>query len=128
MAMAASSGTEHDFHEWRKQVKYLRHQLEAIEPVWPELLRATSIELDRLGEILGAEHDLAVLDETVRSEPWVCPDLASRRALHALAVHDRTVLQHAALGLGDRLYAERPETFVRRLGSYWNAWRPRESA
>ncbi|HSG80258.1 MAG TPA: CHAD domain-containing protein [Acidimicrobiia bacterium] len=124
MAIAADTRTEEDLHQWRKRVKYLRHQMEALEPVWPELLRATSTELDRLGEILGVEHDLAVLDETVRSEPRLCPDQAARRVLYALIAHDRTVLQRAALGLGERLYAEPPQVFVGRLGAYWEAWRP----
>ena len=124
MAVAAAEPGEEHYHEWRKRVKYLRHQLEALEPVWPELLHATSTELDRLGEILGAEHDLAVLDETVRSDPRLCPDQVARRLLYGVIAHDRTVLQQAAFALGDRLYAEPPSVFVERIGAYWEAWRP----
>ncbi|HYH49749.1 MAG TPA: CHAD domain-containing protein, partial [Acidimicrobiia bacterium] len=40
MARACSQGRAEDFHEWRKQVKYLRHQFELIRPVWPEVLDA----------------------------------------------------------------------------------------
>ncbi|NIS31706.1 MAG: CHAD domain-containing protein, partial [Actinobacteria bacterium] len=55
----------HDLHEWRKRVKYLRHQMEALQPLQPTLLGAQATLLDELGELLGIDHDHAVLAETV---------------------------------------------------------------
>jgi CHAD domain-containing protein len=124
MAIAEARGTEEGFHQWRKRVKYLRHQVEFLETLWPELLRATSTELDRLGETLGFEHDLFVLESVAGDEPGAVLDRSARRLLLAVIHHERHALQRDALTIGTRLYAEQPDAFVGRVGSYWAAWRP----
>jgi CHAD domain-containing protein len=111
------------FHLWRKRVKYLRYQMEALEPVWPEVIGAYAAALDALGESLGLEHDLAVLEAIVDGEPSLCPDPEARRLLGALVLHERAVIRHDARAAGLRAYAEGPERFVRRIGSYWDATR-----
>lgn len=128
MELAAAGPTEVNFHSWRKRVKYLRHQMEALEGMWPAVIGATAMELDQLGEMLGEEHDLAVLAETVASDPALCSDPAQRRLLYAVAAYERRVLQTNALSLGERLYVESPPMFVTRLAGYWNAWRPAGNA
>ncbi|HEY5757799.1 MAG TPA: CHAD domain-containing protein, partial [Steroidobacter sp.] len=35
MKAAASSRASEDLHDWRKQVKYLWHQLQILQPAWP---------------------------------------------------------------------------------------------
>jgi len=40
-----------------------------------------------------------------------------------LIEHRRAQLQTEAIFLGERLYAEKPKPFVRRLRRYWRAWR-----
>lgn len=109
------------FHEWRKRVKYLRHQIEILEPLWPEVMDAHATALDRLGELLGDEHDLAVLIQLLSDVPTLCPDPTERAMVAALAQHRRAELQRAAITLGMRAYAETPDRFVERLGSYWQA-------
>ncbi|REK12479.1 MAG: CHAD domain-containing protein [Actinobacteria bacterium] len=49
------------FHEWRKSVKYLRHQMELLTPIWPEVVVGMAVTLERIGELLGQDHDLAML-------------------------------------------------------------------
>jgi CHAD domain-containing protein len=111
------------FHLWRKRVKYLRYQMEALEPVWPEVVGAYAAALDTLGESLGLEHDLAVLESVVDGEPSLCPDPDARRLLGAIVLHERAVIRHDARIAGMRAFAERPDRFVRRIGSYWDATR-----
>jgi CHAD domain-containing protein len=111
--------TDERFHEWRKRVKDLRHELELIEPSWPALVEATATEAHRLGDVLGDEHDLAVLRTVVTGEldPGETGDLVA-------AIDDRRAkLQSEAHGIGSRLFVERPRAFTRRLGGYWRAWR-----
>ncbi len=110
------------FHEWRKDAKYLRHQAELIAPLWPEVLGGYARSLDRLGEALGAEHDLAVLLQLVAEDASLCPHPRERSLFIALAQHRRSELQTNALMLGARIYAEPERLFVRRLGAYWEAW------
>src|SRR5262249_43902437 len=58
---AAAEPTVEKLHEWRKQAKYLRYQLEVFVPIWPERLEELANEADKMGELLGDDHDLAVL-------------------------------------------------------------------
>jgi len=123
MDRAYAERSTQSFHLWRKRVKYLRYQMEALEPVWPEVVGAYAAALDSLGESLGLEHDLAVLEAIVDGEPSLCPDPEARRLLGAVVLHERAVIRHDARASGLRAYAERPDRFVGRIGSYWDATR-----
>jgi CHAD domain-containing protein len=90
------------FHEWRKRTKDLWHQMELLEPLWPEALHSLADEFHALADTLGLEHDLSVL-KTVLEE---------RRTILAAEAHER----------GARLFAEKSKDFVRRLRHYWQAW------
>lgn len=122
MSTAISVPTAHNFHLWRKRVKYLRHQYEFLTPIWPEMMAVHVEELERLGDLLGEEHDLADLLRLLADQPWLCPNPAERALITALAQHRRAELRSGAIALGRRLYAERPSRVVDRLGSWWEAW------
>ena len=109
------------FHDWRKRVKDLWHQLEVVEGVWPDVVKALADECHTLAETLGNEHDLAVLREVLEAEALARAEPVS--AVVAAAEARRAELQQAALALGARIYAERPRAFVERLGTYWEAWK-----
>jgi CHAD domain-containing protein len=119
MNRARAEGRADDFHEWRKQVKYLRHQFGLLRRVWPDVLEAMEDTADELGERLGADHDLAVLRERVESAPSLAPVV--RKALLRRIDSRREEHQREALDLGRRLYAEKPSTLRQRLGRLWNA-------
>lgn len=111
-----------NFHMWRKRVKYLRHQMEIVAPLWWEVVGGLAVSLDTLGEVLGEEHDLAELTRLATSVPDLVPDPDERSLLLSLAHHRRQELQGAARVIGSRIYAESPAQFTRRLGAYWQAW------
>jgi CHAD domain-containing protein len=117
MAKACSRGHAEDFHEWRKQVKYLRHQFELVRPAWPEVLEAMADTAAEMGDLLGTDHDLAVLRERVSEEPALAP--ATRRALLARIDERRRDCQREAIALGRRLYSEKPSALTNRLGRLW---------
>jgi CHAD domain-containing protein len=119
MAKAVDKGRAEDFHEWRKQVKYLRHQLELLRPAWPDVLHAMAGTAEQIGELLGADHDLAVLRERVRAEPALAPD--ARQGLLDRIDERRGDYQQEAIALGRRLYAEKPSSLTDRLGRLWRA-------
>jgi CHAD domain-containing protein len=110
-----------DFHEWRKRVKDLRHQMEFLAPLWPEVVVGTAMTLERLGDILGEDNDLAELLGLLRRRSDLCPDPRERSLFRALAQQRRSELQVAAEILGRRVYAEKPETLTGRFGEYWGA-------
>jgi CHAD domain-containing protein len=121
MVQAYQRGEHGDFHEWRKRVKDMRHQMEFLAPLWPEVVVGTAMTLDRLGHILGEDNDLAELLSLLRDRPDLCPDPPERSLFRALANQRRGELQIAAEILGRRVYAEQPKSLTSRFGEYWGA-------
>lgn len=121
MVKAYEEGSSHRFHEWRKQAKYLRHQMEFLAPLWPEVIVGTAMTLERLGLILGEDHDLAELLALLVDRPDLCPNPRERSLFSALAAQRRSELQTAAEILGRRVYAENPGSLEHRFGEYWGS-------
>jgi CYTH domain-containing protein/CHAD domain-containing protein len=117
---AEADPSDDNFHEWRKRVKDLRYGFELFGGAWSVPLRATAEEVDRLAELLGAHHDLAVLREDLQQRRL---GEEETRSLEAAIGERQEELAAEALDLGWRLYAERPKDFGRRFGRYWRAWR-----
>ena len=116
-AAYADPGTER-FHEWRKRVKYLRHQMEYLEGLWPEVIGAGVESAQALSRILGEAHDLAVLRDAL-ADAGV--DTEREAPLLELIDSRRQLLRARARPIGQRVYAEKPSEFVARLGCYWEA-------
>lgn len=123
MADAALVRTSSAHHVWRKRVRYLRFQMELLEGMWPRMQRGLARDLAFLADVLGAEHDLAMLENLLAYEPEMLPDDAARQVLGDLVTRNRLRLQDAARPVGQRVYAEEPDVFVDRLASYWRVWR-----
>ena len=108
------------FHEWRKRTKDLWHQMELLEPLWPEALHSLADEFHALADTLGLEHDLSVLKTVLEAEAMSRGEPPS--ALLAVLEERRTILAAEAHERGARLFAEKSKDFVRRLRHYWQAW------
>ncbi len=121
MVAAYQRSAPESFHEWRKKVKDMRHQMEFLAPLWPEVVVGTSMTLERLGNVLGEDNDLKDLGDLLRERPDLCPDPRERSLFRALSHQRRSELQIAAEILGRRVYAERPESLTHRFGEYWGA-------
>lgn len=122
MRRAEESRADDDLHEWRKQAKYLRAELDALGKMWPAPLEALSDDLHQLSDLLGDDHDLAVLAQKFDAElAEVLPD-EGRAALLGLLFRRRDELQREALKLGRKLYAERPRLLIDGLREHWRAW------
>ena len=50
-----------NFHEWRKQVNYLRHQLQILQEIKIRFVKVTLQDVRKLAQTLGLMNDLAVL-------------------------------------------------------------------
>ncbi len=145
--LGSSKGNEVTaMHEWRKRVKDLRYAAEMLErrasdgasvagapdrrprrgeqpgraPTDAERLRRLGRRADELGELLGEDHDLAVLAERIRAgrkrgaqDTWRL-GRRSRRTLLTLIARRRRKLRRRALRRGERLYRPRPRDFMRR--------------
>jgi CHAD domain-containing protein len=118
--------TVENLHDWRKRSKDLWYHLRLLEPLAPGIVGGAVKDADRLSNLLGDDHDLAVLHEALeRGAGDVKIDVGE---VLELVEHRREQLQAEAITLGERLYAERPKAFVARMHRYWKASRPRTAA
>ncbi len=123
MRQALEERRDELLHEWRKYAKYLWYHSQILQGIWPPVMGAVEKELDRLGEVLGADHDLALLSGVLREELPGNRARKERDVLGELIPRRRAELQEEAQRLGQRLYAEKPGIFARRWGGYWAGWR-----
>jgi CHAD domain-containing protein len=104
--------TNENLHEWRKRVKDLWYQLHLIEPVCPKGIAGLAAEMEKLGDYLGEDHDLTML-EAVAKRAGLAPTEA--RSISDWIEMQRRPLQAAAFESGRRLFAEKPGCFARRI-------------
>lgn len=119
-AVARAEPTAERLHVWRKRAKDLWYHERLLAPAWPAVLAAQAEAAHVLTELLGDDHDLAVLAERLApGAPPLGPLVdAEREALLAL-VHARSAeLRAAVTRLGRRVYAESPKAFDRRIARY----------
>ncbi len=123
---AQSEPSLENLHQWRKRVKDLWYQLRLLAPVGGPAVRGQVKEAHRLADLLGDDHDLGVLRQTLLR---LAPDLAvDHDALIGLLDHRREQLQTEARYVGERLYTEAPKAFGRRIARCWNAGRAQARA
>jgi CHAD domain-containing protein len=113
--------TTENLHEWRKRAKDYWYHLRLLRPIARHTLKGQAKDAHRLSDVLGDDHDLALLCDALRRDaPGLAVDLDP---VIALLEHRRGQLQAQARFLGRRLYAEKPKAFLRRIRAYWKAWR-----
>jgi CHAD domain-containing protein len=126
MRRAAKAPTPKRMHDWRKRSKDLWYQLRLLEPMAPGTIRGQAKDAHRLADVLGDLHDLAVLEAALpRLAEGIVVDTD---ALRALIEHRSGQLSAEAFSIGERVYAEAPQRFARRLRAYWRAWRAQARA
>ena len=98
--------TEH-LHELRKRAKDLWHAGQIARPASPKKLRKISRRAHDLSDVVGEDHDLAVLlDAAAEREHVLAP--GERELLASLVGARRAELQHEALERARRLYSRKP--------------------
>jgi CHAD domain-containing protein len=118
MPAAWAQGEAEELHELRQRVVEHRYQMELVEPLWPRLGKLWVAEAQRLRERLGSHQDLVVLGGSAAPHgplaPWrsrLAPLIDQRKAVHAAS----------AQRLAQRIFAERPKAFRRRLEALWDS-------
>ncbi|HKJ80307.1 MAG TPA: CHAD domain-containing protein, partial [Prolixibacteraceae bacterium] len=113
--------TTANHHEWRKRVKYLWCEIRILKETWPNGLKGYAKELHNLSDLLGDDHDLNDLKgrlQKIYLESDYTDDLAKTEALIDQFSEE---IRNDAWQLGERIYAEKPKDFVKRIGKYWDA-------
>lgn len=121
---AFCNGGAIQFHEWRKRVKDLWYHTKLLGPVWRDEMKMREVRLKELSDALGDDHDLVVFMQLVQARPRrfgsrdFCTEISNCIALR------QQELRADAYWLGHLLYAEKPNSYVNRLETYWHLWRP----
>ena len=111
-----SQASAEDLHQLRQRVVDHRYQMDLVEPLWPRQGRMWTDEAERLRDRLGRCQDLEILKQlTAPHQP-----LARWRSRLTPACAERTTeLAHRAARIAQRLFAEKPKAFRRRLETLW---------
>ncbi len=114
MAAAFDSLDPEALHEWRKRVKYYGHHTRLLRDLWPTVMKAQASEIARLGDILGDDHDLAVLRDTLQADPTF-GSAKTLQPFFKIIEARQTELRDTAQTLGHRVHAEKPKHHTKRL-------------
>ena len=110
-ARVTQRSTDERLHEWRKQTRYSLNELDMVAPLDRDKFKQRRKRARRLAQLLGDDHDLAVLNSKIFQHAKG-PHAASRNAavedLMSRLAHRRKVLQDKARRLGRGLYSEKP--------------------
>ena len=106
---AIAGGEPGDYHRWRKWVKYLLYQLEALEPRLLDWQRHHVARLERLGDALGKYNDLQNLRQSAESRT-LPPRLRAR--VCAIIDYQALRIRRRCHRLQENAYRARPEIFA----------------
>lgn len=121
MKVSRNKPTDENLHRWRKHVKYHEHHMRLLGSYWKGNVSKRSSRLARLAELLGDDHDLALIQEKVNarrtSQSTGHRDELSR--FGKLISRRRIRLQTRAFKLGMKLFRKRPRTVVNKMKGPW---------
>jgi CHAD domain-containing protein len=123
MASAFKSGTDADFHEWRKRVKDLNHHIELLINVWPKMMTALEKETSTLAQHLGHHHDLALVADVLDQTEGTLGDAAERHRIGRLIAAQQKRAIALARPIAERIYSVRPRRMARAIATLWDVWR-----
>ena len=118
---AYSEPSDEAFHELRKGAQRHWRHMKLLAQAWPEFCEARVATARELSQILGDDHDLAVLKMFLKRVGTDEIGPAEARALRR-AIRDRqNELREAARPRAKRLFAERPKDLGRHLEILWSS-------
>ena len=119
MDRAGDEPTSENLHEARKRVKDLWHAAQILRPAAPKRMKRLADDAHDVADLLGDEHDLAVLRDHVERHPQCFEDEDSKDALVGLIERRRRALRRKALKRGRRLYTRSPKKFIAAIERGW---------
>ncbi len=110
------------FHEWRKYVKYHYYQLEFLEQTCQPRINARVEKLKALSDLLGDDHDLAVLEDRIAASPHKFGGETTVHLMRSLIDARKRELKRLALQGGKPLFVQPPDDFAHYLTHCWQIW------
>jgi CHAD domain-containing protein len=104
-----------NLHELRKRAKYLWYAAQIVRSAGPKKMKRIARRAHELSNLIGEEHDLALLAQRANERRDRFPDETAAGELAALVERRRAELQREALELALRLFRKKPRKVVRPL-------------
>ena len=108
-------------HTWRRRSKEFEFQMRLLRKIDPLVMKRRLRQAALVTDLLGVDHDLAVLERTLAAVRELPSEL--REKLGARIARRRKKLQRTAFKLGSELFFEKPSVVVKELGRQWKSWR-----
>jgi CYTH domain-containing protein/CHAD domain-containing protein len=105
---ARKARTDENLHELRKRSKDLWHAAQILRPIAPKMMKTLADRAHRLSDLVGDDHDLAVLSRQADQRPECLADEREAAVLHTLIARRRRRIQREALELAQRIFAAKP--------------------
>jgi CHAD domain-containing protein len=118
---AYAEPSDEGFHEWRKGTQQHWRHMVLLSRAWNPCFDARIDEARMLSQILGDDHDLALLVGFVHSGRAEELEVAHVAAVEKLARQRQSQLRSMAHPRGMRLFSEGPRSLRRRIAAYWEA-------
>lgn len=120
MTLAYRDGvSDEPFHEWRKHVQRHWRQLQLLQNAWPEAIAPRIEVASELSDIIGADHDLAVLIAFIRRNRAILGAREEVAVVIRAAEAEQATLREAARPRGARLYALPPKAMAQMVEANW---------
>lgn len=113
----AETGSDEEWHEARKAVQAHWRHMALLARLWPDAMLARVRLARRLSELLGQDHDLALLSAFAGKHL----QRAHADAIDTAVRRRQKLLREEAVSLGAMLFAEKPNAFIKRIAGYWDA-------
>ena len=110
--------TDENFHELRKAVQWHWRQMALLGRAWPDEFAVRVNAARELSQLLGDDHDLAVLAAAVSAAPELTEE--QKDAAISLCRRQQQILRTQAEFRVKRLFCEKTRDFTRRTGAYWD--------
>jgi CHAD domain-containing protein len=104
-----------NLHELRKRAKYLWYAAQIVRGAAPTKMKRIARRAHELSDLIGEDHDLALLAQRATERRDLFPDATAPDELAVLVQRRRAELQRGALELARRLFRNKPRKIVRPL-------------
>lgn len=123
LARARAKPDIETLHELRKQSQHHWRQMSLLYAAWPQALAVRVAAARELSQLLGEEHDLAVLQQAIMRKGILALPNQERRGLDEVCSRRRAELHGNIEPQACRLFAAPPRAFAAMIAAQWRAAR-----
>lgn len=127
-ATVCDEPTPENYHEWRKQAKYLWYHLRILKVLGGGAMKPLIDEAQQISDLLGDDHDLHVLKTTLLVDADLFGGKANLRGIVKLLGEREREIRKKVRPLARHLHKEKPSEFAFGIGEHWTSRRAKPRA